>query len=91
MEKVHKCGIRRKEGHLYYIDSRGNVVCFHGKSKHKEIVCPNGGEFVKEPGWIYYLDKAGDVCRSRMKSFREYAEVREEVGRDLLIIKKIQD
>jgi hypothetical protein len=85
-EKVHVCNIKREAGYLYYIDSRGNVGRFRQGSSHKEIVCPNGGEFTKESGWLYYLDKKGDVSRSKMKGFREYAEVREELTQEEWIL-----
>lgn len=89
-EKVHKCDIKREPGYLYYIDSRGNVGRFQsGVGNKKEIICPNGGEFTKEPGWLYYLDKDGDVSRSKMKSFREYNEVREELGNTFFAIKQL--
>lgn len=79
-EKVHKCDVKREKGFLYYIDSRGNVGRFRIGSKGKEIVCPNDGAFTRESGWMYYLDKDGDVSRSRMKSFKEFAEIRDITG-----------
>jgi hypothetical protein len=82
-EKVHKCDVKRESGFLYYIDSRGNVGRFRIGTKGKEIVCPNGGEFTKEPGWMYFLDKDGDVSRSRMKSFKEFTELKDEIGNEL--------
>jgi len=87
-EKVHKCNVKREQGFLYYIDSRGNVGRFRRGGTHKEIICPNGGEFTKEAGWMYYLDKDGDVSRSRMKSFREYAEVKDEIGEEVALNEK---
>src|SRR5581483_4639366 len=78
-EKVHKCGIRREEGYLYFVDSTGDVSRVRRGESQKEVVCPNKGEFTKESGYVYYLDKAGDVSRAKMKSFREFAEVRDEV------------
>ena len=90
-EKVHKCDVRREQGYLYYIDSRGNVGRFQRGKSNKEIICPNGGEFTKEKGWLYYLDKDGDVSRSRMKGFREYAEVRAELDAPVSIMKRLND
>ena len=77
MEKVHKCRIKREIGYLYFIDGRGNCVRFHSQSKRKEIICPNDGAFTKEPGWMYFLDRDGDISRTRLKSFKEYAELRD--------------
>lgn len=76
-EKVHICNVRREQGFLYFIDRGGNVAKCRQGSSHQEIVCPNGGHFAKEPGWMYYLDRDGDVSRAKLKSFREFAEARD--------------
>lgn len=78
-EKVHKCNVKREQGYLYFITGGGDVARFRRGSNRTEIVCPNNGDFKKEHGWMYYLDKHGDVSRSRMKSFREWAEVRDQL------------
>jgi len=38
-------------------------------NKEKEIVIEKVVE--REPGWLYYLDKEGNLCRSRMKGKRK--------------------
>ncbi len=85
---MHKCNIVREQGYLYYIDGPGNVWRVRSGTNHKENVCPNNGDFTKEPGWMYYLDKQGDVSRTRMKSFREFTEMRGELGHEYFLIEK---
>ncbi len=83
-EKVHKCGVKREQGYLYFIDSTGDVSRVRQGQAGKEVICKNNNDFVKEAGWMYYLDKAGDVSRSKMKSFKEYKEVRDEAPEQML-------
>ena len=67
---VEKCGIKREEGYLYFIDKKGNVSrakMARGKKKGKakiELVSKVGVN--KEPGFLYYLDKKGDVACAKM-------------------------
>lgn len=85
-EKIHKCDIKREKGFLYFIDAKGNVVRVKSGTSQKEVICPNNGDFTREAGWMYYLDKQGDVSRTRMKSFREFAEIRKEIGEEYFLI-----
>ena len=68
-KKVAKVGIKRKNGYLYYVDKKGNVVetkMARGKSKG------GGGKVVAKPcvkkqkGYLYFIDKAGDVACAKM-------------------------
>lgn len=68
-EKVQKCGIKRQDGFLYYIDKAGDVsrakMARGGKKGGKpEKVMKVGVK--KEEGFLYFLDKAGDVSRAKM-------------------------
>lgn len=68
-EKVQKCGVKRQDGFLYYIDKAGDVsrakMARGGKKGGKpEKVMKVGVK--KESGFLYYLDKAGDVAKAKM-------------------------
>ncbi|MFH1619727.1 MAG: hypothetical protein ABIG11_07455 [bacterium] len=68
-EKVQKCGLKRAEGYLYYIDKAGDVsrakMARGGKKGGKpEKVLKCG--IKKAKGFLYYLDKKGDVSRAKM-------------------------
>ena len=86
-EKIHKCGIKKEKGFLYFVDSAGHVAKVKRGETKQTVVCKNDGDFTREDGWIYYVDKQGDVSRAKMKSFREYADIRNEVE-DQLIVEK---
>ena len=70
-EKVQKCGVKRQDGFLYYIDKAGDVsrakMARGGKKGGKtkpEKVAKVGVK--KEKGYLYFLDKQGDVSRAKM-------------------------
>ena len=68
-EKVHKAGITREAGYLYYIDKQGDVsrakMARGGKKGGKpEKVAKVGVK--KQAGFLYFLDKKGDVSRAKM-------------------------
>ena len=68
-EKVEKCGIKREEGYLYYIDKQGDVsrakMARGGKKGGKpEKVLKCG--IKKAKGFLYFLDKKGDISRAKM-------------------------
>jgi hypothetical protein len=86
-EKIHKCGITKEKGYLYFVDGSGNVAKVKRGESNKTIVCKNDGEFSREDGWIYFVDKQGDVSRSKMKSFKEYAELKDEAADQLFVEK----
>lgn len=68
-EKVQKCGIKREEGFLYYIDKQGDVsrakMARGGKKGGKPHKVQKLG-IKKATGYLYFLDKKGDVSRARM-------------------------
>ena len=68
-EKVHKAGIKREEGYLYYIDKDGDVsrakMARGGKKGGKPQKVLKCG-IKKAKGYLYYLDKKGDVSRAKM-------------------------
>ena len=68
-EKVAKCGVKRAEGYLYYIDKQGDIsrakMARGGKKGGRpEKVAKVGVK--KENGYLYFLDKQGDVSRAKM-------------------------
>ncbi|MEK7656839.1 MAG: hypothetical protein AAB412_03725 [Elusimicrobiota bacterium] len=68
-EKVHKCGVKRESGFLYYIDKQGDIsrakMARGGKKGGKPAKVLEVG-LKKESGFLYYLDKKGDVSRAKM-------------------------
>ncbi len=68
-EKVHKVGVIRKTGYLYFIDEQGDIsrtVMARGSKKDNkpEKVVRIGLE--KEEGYLYFIDKKGDISRAEM-------------------------
>ena len=68
-EKVHKAGITREPGYLYYIDKQGDIsrakMARGGKKGGKPTKVLKVG-VKKESGYLYYLDKKGDISRAKM-------------------------
>jgi len=68
-EKIVKVGlVRDYRNYLYFIDGTGNV-CRRAKggSGTTEILRSAASlGFTREKGWLYYIDKEGDVSRSPM-------------------------
>ncbi len=68
-ELVHKVGLKRETGFLYYIDKQGDIsrakMARGGKKGGKaEKVFKLG--IKKETGYLYFMDKKGDVSRAKM-------------------------
>ena len=71
-EKVHRTGVRREEGWLYYVDRTGDVSRARmsragrkkGKGGKSEKVTRAGVR--KERGFLYFVDKQGDISRAKM-------------------------
>lgn len=68
-EKVHKAGVKRETGFLYYIDKQGDIsrakMARGGKKGGKPSKVMKVG-LKKESGYLYYLDKKGDISRAKM-------------------------
>jgi len=68
-EKVEKCGIKREDGYLYFIDKQGDVsrakMARGGKKGGKTEKVRKVG-VKKAKGYLYFLDKSGDVSRAKM-------------------------
>ena len=68
-EMVHKCGIKREEGFLYYIDKDGDVsrakMARGGKKGGRPSKVMKVG-LKKAKGYLYYLDKKGNISRAKM-------------------------
>lgn len=60
MEKVKKLNIDRK-GKVVYIGSDGDIYQLRPKKKIMEA------NIVRESGYLYFVDKEGDVSRPPMK------------------------
>jgi len=72
---VCKCGIKREEGWLYFLDKNGNVARVQMKragkktSKKKEVVHKAG--ITRKEGFLYYIDKNGNVAEAPMQRGRK--------------------
>lgn len=68
-ETVHKAGIKREEGLLYFIDKDGDVssakMARGGKKGGKPKKVLKVG-IKKEKGYLYFLDKKGNISRAKM-------------------------
>ncbi len=68
-EKVHKAGVKREDGFLYYIDKDGDIsrakMARGGKKGGKPQKVQKVG-LKKEKGYLYFLDKKGDISRAKM-------------------------
>jgi len=67
---VHKCGIKRKKGYLYFVGKDGcayEVKMARGKKKGggKKKVC--NCRIKKQKGYLYYIGKKGNVCAAKMQ------------------------
>jgi len=71
MSKVHKCGVKKEKGWLYYLDKKGNVARAKmvrrgtkGKKAKPEVLVKCGVK--RENGFLYFIDKQGDVSKAKM-------------------------
>lgn len=68
-EMVTKCGVKREQGFLYYIDKQGDIsrakMARGGKKGGKPEKCLKVG-VKKEKGFLYFLDKKGNISRAKM-------------------------
>jgi hypothetical protein len=70
-EKVHRAGVKRESGYLYFLDGDGDIsrapmVRGRGKGtkgKPEKVV---KASVQKEAGFMYFIDKDGDVARTKM-------------------------
>ena len=70
-KKVCKCGIKKEDGWLYYLDKKGNVSrakmvrrgTRQSKVKPQLVVKCN---LKREDGFLYFIDKQGDVSKVKM-------------------------
>jgi hypothetical protein len=63
-EKVKKLNLERDyKRYLYYVDGLGNV-CRKPKSGEGEAQILVEGAVVRDPHYLYFIDKEGDISRS---------------------------
>jgi hypothetical protein len=68
-EKVHKVGVKRESGYLYFIDKQGDVsraLMARGKEKGGRASKVAKAGVKKEKGYLYFVDKSGDISRAVM-------------------------
>lgn len=70
-ELVKKCGVKKEEGFLYFVDKAGDISCAkasRGNKKGGKVKKVMKAGVAKEKGYLYYVDKNGDVSRSPMRN-----------------------
>jgi hypothetical protein len=69
-EVLHKCGLKRAKGYLYFVDKHGNAarvqMARRGKktSKRQEVLCRCG--IKRKKGYLYFIDKKGNCACAKM-------------------------
>jgi hypothetical protein len=69
-EVLHKCGIKRQPGYLYFINKQGNAarvqMARKGKktSTKQETLCKCG--IKRQKGYLYFVNKQGNAARAKM-------------------------
>jgi len=57
---------KRQQSKLYYVNSDGNLVEMDTVSKAKTVVARPG--ITKVRGYLYFLNKRGNIARAKMKN-----------------------
>lgn len=70
-EKVHKAGVKRESGYLYFLDADGDIsrapmVRGRGKGTAGKPEKVHKASVKKDSGYMYFIDKDGDVARTKM-------------------------
>jgi len=67
---VCKCGVKREDGWLYYVDKKGNCTRVNmkraGKPYKKKTQVVHKCGIKREKGYLYYVDRKGNVCKAKM-------------------------
>ncbi|MBI2140402.1 hypothetical protein HYU14_05745 [Candidatus Woesearchaeota archaeon] len=65
-----KCGIKREDGWLYFVDKKGNAARVNmkrkGKPYKKKMEVMHKCGLKREKGFLYYIDKAGNASCAKM-------------------------
>lgn len=65
-----KCGIKREDGWLYFVDKKGNAARVNmkrkGKPYKKKMETMHKCGIKREKGMLYYIDKQGNVSCAKM-------------------------
>ncbi len=68
-EKVHKVGVKKEAGYLYFVDKHGNVSrakMARGKKGGGKATLVAKAGVKKTSGYLYFVDKHGDISRAKM-------------------------
>lgn len=77
---IHKAGVKRVKGYLYFLDKKGNVARVQmaraGKrtSKKQHVICKCS--IKRKSGYLYFIDKQGHVCEAKMQRGRKKSKKR---------------
>ena len=73
-ETICKCGVKRQDGFLYFVDKGGNCARVNmkrpGKPYKKKMEVMHKCGIKREKGYLYYVDKKGNVSKAKMKRGR---------------------
>lgn len=70
-ELVKKCGVKKEEGFLYFVDKAGDISCAkasRGSKKGGKVKKVMKAGITKEKGYLYFVDKNGDISRAAMRN-----------------------
>jgi hypothetical protein len=74
-EVLHKAGIKRESGWLYFVDKNGHAARVQmarkgvKTSKKQEILVKAGVK--RQDGYLYFIDKKGNIARTKMARGRK--------------------
>jgi virulence-associated protein VapD len=74
-EVLNRCGVKREDGYLYFINKTGDVarvkMARKGQKveKKQEVVAKCG--IKREQGYLYFVDKNGNAARTKMARGRK--------------------
>jgi len=74
-EVLHKSGIKREKGWLYFVDKNGNAARVQmarkgvKTSKKQEVLVKAGVK--RQDGFLYFIDKKGNIARTKMARGRK--------------------
>ena len=74
-EVLVKCGVKREDGYLYFVDKNGNAarvkMARKGQKSNKKQEVVHKAGVKREKGYLYFIDKKGNIARAKMARGRK--------------------
>ena len=64
-EVVEKAGVKREKGYLYFLRGSDVFKQVAGRGRHGVPSKVYDGTFEREDGYMYFIDKDGNIARAR--------------------------